>query len=67
MVDEIGTAAGVIYRYLEHHGPASLSALQKETGLPTPRLHEGLGWLGREGKIAVEKEGRVKKIRLVGS
>ncbi len=61
---EIGEAAGKIWAYLDSHGPSTVAKLKTGTRLPDELLHEGIGWLAREEKIALEKKGRTTSISL---
>ena len=62
-VAEIGTAAGVVWRYLEQHGPVTLFQLKKELELTGTQVERAIGWLAREGKIDEEHTG--KKVLLI--
>jgi len=64
MQPEIGEAAGKIWVYLDSHGPTTLGKLKTGTKLADDLLNQGLGWLAREEKIAVEKKGRTISISL---
>ena len=55
MKETIGNAAGVIWKFLDQQpGPVNLSALKSGVSLPSTFLMMGLGWLAREGKLAIE-------------
>jgi DNA-binding IclR family transcriptional regulator len=58
MVDQIGEAAGKVWRYLAEQGARSVSQIQRGTGLSQSLTYLALGWLAREGKIRFEQEGR---------
>lgn len=58
MTDDIGHAAGEIWRYLEQRGKQTVNQLQKGTKLSSQMLHLGLGWLAREDKITLIQERR---------
>lgn len=64
MTDVIGTAAGMIWQYLEQHGTASASKISKETGLDTKVLQRAIGWLSKEDKLHFETKGRNELIGL---
>jgi len=55
---EMGTAAGDIYRFLETHGPATISQLKRGTGHKDAVVNQAIGWLAREDKVVREAEGR---------
>ena len=55
MIDRIGNAAGVIWKFLEQQDePVSLSTLQKGVDLSSTLAMMGIGWLAREGKLKIE-------------
>jgi hypothetical protein len=64
MEAEIGDAAGAIWQYLDEHGVTTLSKLRQGTRLPDQLLLLGIGWLAREGKLQLVREGRTVKIDL---
>jgi len=53
-----GTNAGIVWRALNQNGATNLANLVKTTSLSREEIHGALGWLGRENKIIVEKNGR---------
>lgn len=63
--EEIGLAAGEIWRYLNQHGEATPSRLAAVTGLSTKEVQRAIGWLAREGKLIIETDGRTEIFRLV--
>ncbi len=63
-IDEIGTAAGEIWGFLVTHGAVSLSALEKGVDAPRTVVAMAVGWLAREGKVAIERHERALRIRL---
>lgn len=48
-----GTFAGKVWRALKE-SDKTLSQLQKSTGMTIKEVSMGLGWLAKEGKIAVK-------------
>jgi hypothetical protein len=64
MEAEIGDAAGTIWRYLDDHGQMTLSKLRQGTKLSDQLLLMGIGWLAREGKLRLVREGRTVKVDL---
>jgi Winged helix-turn-helix domain (DUF2582) len=64
MQDEIGNAAGVVWEYLDRHGETVLVTLKDRTGLSEEILFMALGWLAREEKVNLLKEGRTIRISL---
>lgn len=64
MEAEIGNAAGVIWRFLDRHGETTLAELKQGTKLSDRLLLMGIGWLAKEEKLSLVKEGRALTIRL---
>lgn len=60
-IDQIGVTAGQVWHTLAEQGPLSLAQLVKAVGEPRDLAMQALGWLAREGKIAIEDEGRKRK------
>lgn len=58
MNDEIGDAAGQIWSYLESVEKASATKLVSETQLKANEVQRAIGWLAREEKVVIEREGR---------
>jgi hypothetical protein len=52
--NKIGTAAGTIWQKLREKGPMSRRELSKQTGLSADLANQGIGWLAREGKLALD-------------
>ena len=55
MLDDIGSVAGAIWRYLEDNDEASITKLTREIGEKERTVLMGVGWLAREGKLDFEK------------
>jgi sugar-specific transcriptional regulator TrmB len=53
-----GQNAGIIWKALNENGPSAIGDLAKRTSLKREQVYGALGWLGREGKISVERRGR---------
>jgi len=64
MDNEIGEAAGVVWKYLDQAGSASPSKLAKEIALSRDLVMQGIGWLARENKIEFIEGKRGKQIAL---
>lgn len=60
----IGAAAGSIWMYLNEHGSASASKLIEALELDRNEVQRAIGWLAREGKLAVERKGKNEFFRL---
>ncbi len=57
-IESIGTWAGEVYKALESSDTRmlGLKAVKKATKLKKDELMAALGWLGREGKIAIAQD-----------
>lgn len=66
MLEDIGEAAGKVWKHLDSRGAQSISRIQRETGLSQSLTYLALGWLAREGKIRFAQEGRVLQVSLAG-
>ena len=64
LFEQIGEAAGSVWRVLEAKGPQSLAALMKQVKAPGDVVLMAVGWLAREEKLALEQKGRVQLLRL---
>lgn len=56
--EEIGTAAGAIWRALAGNGGYTLAKLRKSVDCQAPVFDWAVGWLARENKIAITREKR---------
>ncbi len=63
-ISEIGEAAGKIWHYLDKNGPSSVTKITTETGVGKNDIQRAIGWLAKEGKLAVEMKGRVETLSL---
>ena len=63
-VDEVGTTAGKVWGFLAARGPVSLSAVEKGVDAPRAQVDMALGWLAREGKVAIARRERTIEVRL---
>jgi hypothetical protein len=61
---EIGEAAGEIWKALKANGPMSISGVTKAAGLSTQLANQGIGWLAREHKLGSEKKGKTTLLSL---
>ncbi len=65
MNEEIGNAAGVIWKFLdEQPEPVSLSEVKKNLSLSSTLLMMGLGWLAREDVLNIEMSGASHSYRI---
>ncbi len=63
-VEEIGATSGKVWGFLAASGPVSLSALENGVDAPRSLVYMALGWLAREGKVAIERRERTIQVRL---
>jgi hypothetical protein len=66
MVQLIGETAGKIWRYLNENGEANLSQLKKGLKADPNLTLQAIGWLAREDKLRIEKNGRYVTYSLKG-
>ncbi len=64
MADSMGTAAGVVWKYLDTNGASSATKITKETSLDAKSVQRAIGWLASEGKLNIETKGRTETISL---
>ena len=63
-ITDIGTAAGKIWHFLDKNGPSSVTKITAETGVGKNETQRAIGWLCKEGKLAIEMKGRVETLSL---
>ncbi len=63
-VEEIGAAAGAVWKMLDKKGPLSIAKLVKAVGRPRDTVMQGVGWLAREDKVQIEEDGRSRVVSL---
>jgi hypothetical protein len=63
--EEIGAAAGKVWNFLHKSGESSLTAVERGVGAPKQLVCMAIGWLAREGKIALRQEKRALQVCLV--
>ena len=66
MIQSIGETAGEIWRLLNGNGETSLSQLKKRVRADQNLILQGIGWLAREDKLRIEKNGRYVTYSLKG-
>lgn len=64
VVNLIGTAAGVVWNYLNKNGENSVTKVTKDTKLDAKIVQRAIGWLAQEGKLNIETNGRTETISL---
>lgn len=62
MNEQIGNAAGQIWRYLHEHGETSSAQLKKQLGLSAELFNQAIGWLAREDKLIFKGKGAARKL-----
>lgn len=62
--EEIGDTAGKVWNFLQRSGESSLTAVERGVGAPKPLVCMAIGWLAREGKIALRQEKRTLQLGL---
>jgi len=60
----IGETAGLIWKALDAKGPMSMARLVKAVGRPRDVVMQGIGWLAREDKVAIEEDRHTRVISL---
>ena len=61
---EIGQDAGKVWSYLSSVDEATPTKIASETGVAKNDLQRAIGWLAREGKLTLKREGRRELISL---
>lgn len=65
MIEDIGNAAGEIWRFLEQQTePVNLTTLKRNVPISSSLLMMGLGWLAREDKVRIESSEASYKISI---
>ena len=62
--EQVGEAAGEVWRLLHHGGPQTLAQLKKKLNGNGELLGFAVGWLAREDKLEILKEKRSTVLRL---
>lgn len=58
MVEKIGINAGKVWTILDEGGRQNVKEIKKAAKLTDKDLYAALGWLAREGKVALETEAK---------
>ncbi|MFH1824081.1 MAG: winged helix-turn-helix domain-containing protein [Candidatus Firestonebacteria bacterium] len=64
MMDEIMHMPGKIWHYLNSNGESTIYGMKKDLGLPDSLIYIGIGWLVKEDKINIKREGGSIKVSL---
>jgi CheY-like chemotaxis protein len=67
MIKDIGECAGKVWEHLSKTGTSPLVAVSKATGLTPPEIHRAVGWLARENKITIARDGKHHVLSLSGA
>ncbi len=62
--EQVGLAAGNVYRYLEKNGAISVAKMLRELQEDSKTIQRSIGWLAQEGKITLAVIKRVETISL---
>ncbi len=64
MLNSIGDAAGMVWKYLDQNKSASVSKITNETGINKNDVQRSIGWLLKEDKLVIEVVGRTEILSL---
>ena len=64
-LEEIGTNAGKVWEALSDGSKKTTAEIKKTTKLTDKEIFAAIGWLAREGKVAVEQKGASVSVNLV--
>ena len=65
MIDQIGIDAGMIWNELKLNGEMTTGALKKSLGMAPFNLNVAIGWLAREDKVSLSRNGNTIKVCLL--
>jgi hypothetical protein len=63
-LESIGQTAGEVWHLLNRSGDVPLASIKKQVDAPADVVSAALGWLAREGKLAIVPNGRATHVRL---
>ena len=55
MSEKIGETAGKVWQFLKTNGSAPVNKIQKGIGENAVLTNQAIGWLAREGKLAINR------------
>jgi len=64
MIERIGINAGKVWTVLDETGRQNVKDVKKATKLTDKDLYAAVGWLAREGKVAMEEVDKERYISL---
>ena len=62
--EQVGEAAGEVWRLLDQHGPQTLAQLKKRMNGSSELLSFAIGWLTREDKLEIHPERKSFRLQL---
>lgn len=65
MIEKIGTNAGKVWTLLDEAGTQNVKDLKKSSKMTDKDLYAALGWLAREGKVALVEDGKELFVSLI--
>ncbi|MCX8070866.1 MAG: winged helix-turn-helix domain-containing protein [Candidatus Binatia bacterium] len=57
-LNDIGSAAGEVWRYLDANGPTAADTLKRKLKMGSDVFYAAVGWLAREDKLQIRSEGQ---------
>ena len=66
MIQPIGETAGKVWRFLNEKGEARLSQIKRGVEADPNLILQAIGWLAREDKLRIQKNGRYVTYSLNG-
>lgn len=64
MIHEIGETAGQVWQVLNENGAITFPQLKKKVKTSEELLNQSIGWLAREDKLTMEKNGKSLRLTL---
>ena len=64
-IDQIGDAAGLVWKTLSSEGAMSMAKLCRSIDAPRDLVMQAVGWLAREEKVCFQEGARGRLISLV--
>jgi hypothetical protein len=64
VTEQVGSAAGEVWRVLKQHGPQTLAQLKKHLNGNAELLSFAAGWLARENKLEILPEKKTFRLQL---
>lgn len=64
MMDEISRVPGKIWEYLDKNGESTVYKMKKDLNIPDSMIYIGIGWLVKENKLNIRRDGGSIKVSL---